>query len=75
MSFPLVVGNSGFLSSCDGDLREPLGLPQGSQASFRVARGTAGFFLSRCCGMQPRLELRQETQGSSSVVIGIVGSS
>ena len=32
----------GFLSSCDGDLRGPLVLPQRSQVSFRVARGTFG---------------------------------
>ena len=75
MSFPLIVGNSGFLSSCDRDLREPLILPQGSQASFQVARGTTGFFSSGCWGIWPHLELRQETRGSSPVVTGIMRSS
>ena len=37
----------GFLSSCDGDLREPLGLPQETQASFLVLRGNSGFLLSQ----------------------------
>ena len=31
-------GSMGFFSNCKEDLREPIMLPQGSQASFRVAR-------------------------------------
>ena len=42
----VLTGISGFLSSCNGDLRELLYLPQGSQASFLVVRGNSGF-LSR----------------------------
>ena len=63
----------GFLLSCDRDLREPLMLPQGSQASFQVSRGTSGFLLSRCRGIGPHLELKWETQGSSPVATGISG--
>ena len=43
-----------------GDLRERLMLPQGSKASFQVARGTSGFLSSLCRGKGPYLELRQE---------------
>ena len=31
-----------------GDLRDPLVFPQGSQISFRVARGTSGFVSRHC---------------------------
>ena len=37
----VVTGNWGFLSSYDGDLREPLVLPQESPLSMR-ARGVSG---------------------------------
>ena len=36
----VAVGSFGFLSSSDGNLREPLMLPQGSQDSSHVARDT-----------------------------------
>ena len=52
---------------------EPLMLPQGSQASFKVARATSGFLSSCCSGIRLHLELRQETQGSSPVATGISG--
>ena len=42
------VGSLGFLLSCDGDLREPLVLAQGIQASFRVARGKS---ISSCIAL------------------------
>ena len=45
--FRVVAGSLGFLSSCDGDLRDPLMLPQRSWVSFRVVRGTSGFLSSR----------------------------
>ena len=61
----IAVGSFVFLSSCDGDLREPLLLPWGSQVSIHVARGTSGFLLSRCREIGPNFELRRETQGSS----------
>ena len=62
------MGRFAFLLSCDGDLREPLKLPQRSQASFLVARGTLEFLWSCCSGIGPLLELRLEPQGSSPVV-------
>ena len=55
----------GFLSSFDGDLRDPLVLPQESQVSMRVARGLSGFLSSQCRGLGPHLELKPEPQGSS----------
>ena len=36
------AGSLGFLSSYDGELREPLVLPQGSQVSIQIAMGFAG---------------------------------
>ena len=48
-------------------------LPQGSQASFKVARATSGLLSSCCSGIRLHLELRQETQGSSPVATGISG--
>ena len=59
------MGISGFLLSCNRDLREPLGLPQDSQTSFQVARGNSGFLSSHCRG------IAQETRGSSPVVTEI----
>ena len=43
-----------FLSSYDGELREPLVLPQESQVSMQVARGLSGFLSSRCQVLSPR---------------------
>ena len=63
----------GFLSTCKGDLREPLALLQGIQATVQVARGTSGFHLSRCRGIGSHLKLRREIQASSPVVAGILG--
>ena len=65
------TGSSGFISSCDGDLKEPLVLPQGSQTSFQVARGNLGFLLSCCKGIRSQIKLRQETRDSSRVAMGI----
>ena len=47
--------------------------PQGSQASFRVVRGTSVFLLSHFREIGPHLELRQETQGMSPVATEISG--
>ena len=44
----VVVGSVGFLSSCNGDLRDPLVLPMRSQVSFQVVRVPLGFLSSRC---------------------------
>ena len=70
---PVRLGNLGFLSSCDGDFRDPLVLPQKIQVSFRVARGRLGFLSSWCRGLEPHLELRRETQGSSPALTEISG--
>ena len=48
--------NFGFLSSNDGDLRDPLVLPQESPVSMRVVKGFSGFFSSWCRGRGPHLE-------------------
>ena len=71
---PLVAaGSIEFLSSWDGDFREPLMLPQGRQASIHIARGTLELLLSHCRRLGLHLELRQETQGSSPVDTAILG--
>ena len=69
----IASGRLGFLSSCDGDLRGPLVLPQESQVSVRVARGLSGFLSSRCRSIGPHLSLRLEPQGSSPVLTWISG--
>ena len=61
-------------SSFHGDLREPLMLSLGSQESFQVVRGLSGFFSSWCRQLGPHLEMRRETQVSSSVLTRISGS-
>ena len=38
----------GFLSSYNGDLRDPLMWPQESPVSIRIATGLLGFLSSRC---------------------------
>ena len=58
------AGSFGFLRSCDGDIKEAIMLPQRSQASLHVARGTSGFLSGHFRGIGPHLELRSETQGS-----------
>ena len=65
------VGSLGFLSSCDGDLTDPLVLPQESEVSIPVARGLSGFLSSWCKGIGPHLVLRMEPQGSSPVLTWI----
>ena len=67
----VVAGNLRFLSSCDGDLKDLLMLPQESQVSLRVARGFSRFPSSRCRGLGPHLELRPEPQFSSPVMTWI----
>ena len=72
-SFPRVAaGNLGLLPSYDGDLRDPLVLPQESQVSMRIARGISGFLSSWCRGLWPHLKLRLEPQASSPVEMGIL---
>ena len=67
----VVAGSFVFLSSCDGDLRECLMLPQGSQACFEVVRVTSGLLSSRSRGIRLHLKMRQDTQGSYPVATGI----
>ena len=66
-------GRLGFLSSCDGDLRDLLALPQERQVPIRVVRGLLGFLSSRCRSIGPHLDLRLEPQGSSPVLTWISG--
>ena len=54
----VAAGSFGFHSSCNGDLREPLLLPQGRQVSFQVVRGSAGLHLSHCRVFKIYLALR-----------------
>ena len=67
------MGSLEFHSIYDGSLREPLLLPQGSQASFQIASGNSRFLSSSCRVICSHHELRQVIQGSSSVVKGISG--
>ena len=67
----VAAGNLRFLSSYDGDLRDPLVLPQESEFSTRVARGLLGFLSIRCWVLGPHLELRPEPQVSSPVLTWI----
>ena len=60
--------NLGFLSSYEGDFRDPLLWPKESPVSWRVARGFSGFLSSRCWALGPHLELRPEPQVSSPVL-------
>lgn len=62
------MGSLGFYSSWDGDLSEPLLLPQVSQASFQILSGTLEILSSRCRAIGPHFELRWETQDSCPVV-------
>ena len=62
-----------FLSSWDGELREPLMLPLGSQATIQVARDTSGDLSSLFRRIGPYHKLRWETQGSPSFLPGISG--
>ena len=61
------AANLGFLSSYDGDFRDPLVSPQESPVSLRVARGLSGFLCIHCWGQGPHVEVRPEPQGSSPV--------
>ena len=72
-SFPICSRKLWFPSSCDGDLREFLMVPMGSQESFGVVRALSGFLWGRCNGRGPHLQLRREPQGSSPVLTWISG--
>ena len=55
-------------STCDGDLRELLRVPMGSQEYCCVGRGLLGLHWVWCNGRVPHLELRWEPQVSSPVL-------
>ena len=57
--------------SYDGELREPLVLPQGSPISIRVVRGSWGLLLHDCRANRSHLSLCPETPCSSPVATGI----
>ena len=63
----------GFLSTYNGDLRDPIMLPQENQVSMRVMSGLLGFLSIRCWVLGPHLELRPEPQVSSPVLTWISG--
>ena len=52
-------------STYDGDLRELLMVPMGSQEYCGIGSGLSGLHWGRCNGREPNLELRRELQGSS----------
>ena len=54
-----------FLSSDDGELREPLVWPQGSPVSIRVARGSVALLSIHCRGIRPQDALKGEFRGLS----------
>ena len=68
--FSQVVGGC---SSYDGELREPLLLPQGSPISIRVVRGSWGLLSSNCRTNRPHLGLCPKTPCSSPMATGISG--
>ena len=67
----VVVGNTGFISSGECYLGDPLELHKWSQVSFRISRGNSGLLSNHCRGIGPHLELRQGAQVSSPVATGI----
>ena len=55
----VVKGVSGLLSSSGWELSLFIEVQQGIQTSVRIVRGYLGFHVSRCRGIKPYLELRQ----------------
>ena len=62
------------LSTCDGDLRDPLWWPQERPVPMQVARGLSGFLSCRCRGLRTRVELVPEPEDSSPVLTWILGN-
>ena len=60
-------------SICDGDLRDLLMVPMGSQEYYGVRKILSGLHWDRSNGRRPHLELRLEPQGSSPVLTWISG--
>ena len=63
----------GFLSSYDGELREPLMWPQGSPVSIRVVKGSAALLSSHGRGIGPQDWLKGGSRGLSGVAAGKPG--
>ena len=63
---------AGFLSY-DGELRDPLVVPQGRPISIRVVRESWGLLSSHCRANRRHLGLCPETPCSSPVATGISG--
>ena len=70
----VVAVGLGFLSSYPGELREPLVVPQRSQVSIRVGRGSAGLLWSHGRGIRPQFAWKRESQRISRVAAGRLGS-
>ena len=70
----VAAGGLGFLSRYYGELREPLVLPQGSQVSIPVSRGSAGLLWSHGRGMRSQFTWKGESQGVSRGAAGSLGS-
>ena len=60
-------------STCDGDFRELLRVPMGSQEYCGVGRALFGLHRVWCNGRGPHLELKREPQGSSPVLMWVSG--
>ena len=61
------------LSTCDGDLRDPLWWPQERPVPMRVARGPLGILLPSMPGLRPCVESGPEPEDSSPVLTWILG--
>ena len=62
-----------FLTSCDGEVSEPLVGRQGSRVSMRVARASASLLWSHGRGIWPRDVLKKVSRGLSRVEAGNPG--
>ena len=71
----VAAGGLRFLCRYPRELREPLVLPQGSQVSIRVARGSAGFLWSFDRYIRPQFTRKGQSQCVSPVVTGRLGHS
>ena len=60
-------------STCEGDLWELLRVPMGNQEYCGVVRGLSGLHCVQCNGRGPHLELRQEPQFSTPVLMWVSG--
>ena len=70
----VAAGGLRFLCRYPRELREPLVLPQGSQVSIRVVRGSAGLLWSVGRGVRPQITWKGLSQGLSLAETGRLGS-